>query len=102
MALEQAGLPVDGPNHELADMTRRFWAGVVLAVPVLILDMGADLPLLSGIPPLLSVWIQFALATPVVLWAGVSFLRARLAIGQKPLAQYVQPDRARRRCRLCL
>jgi Cu+-exporting ATPase len=73
MALEPVGLPVEGPNPELADMTRRFWAGVVLAVPVLILDMGADLPLLSRIPPLLSVWIQFALATPVVLWAGLPF-----------------------------
>jgi P-type Cu+ transporter len=73
MALEPVGLPVDGPNHELADMTRRFWVGVVLALPVLVLDMGADLPLLSRIPPLLSVWIQFALATPVVLWAGFPF-----------------------------
>ncbi|MEJ0051244.1 MAG: heavy metal translocating P-type ATPase [Methylovirgula sp.] len=73
MALEPAGLPVDGPNHELADMTRRFWGGVVLAVPLLVLDMGGDLPLLDRIPPLLSVWIQFALATPVVLWAGFPF-----------------------------
>ena len=73
MALEPADLPAEGPNPELADMTRRFWAGVVLAVPVLILDMGADLPLLGRIPPLLSVWIQFALATAVVLWAGYSF-----------------------------
>ena len=73
MALEPAGLPVDGPNPELADMTRRFWASVFLALPVLVLDMGADLPLLSRIPPLLSVWIQFALATQVVLWAGFPF-----------------------------
>ncbi len=60
-------------NPELRDMTRRFWVGAVFAVPLLLLDMGADIRALNlhqYIPPLVSAWIQFALATPVVLWAG--------------------------------
>jgi Cu+-exporting ATPase len=76
MALEPAGISSDEPNPELADMTRRFWIGAALAIPVIILDMGDYFPGLSlrhYVPPLLSVWIQFALATPVVLWAGLPF-----------------------------
>ena len=60
-------------NPELRDMTRRFWVGAVFAVPLLLLDMGADIRALNlhqYIPPLVSAWIQFALATPVVLRAG--------------------------------
>ena len=61
-----------GPNAELADMTRRFWIGLVLATPVVALEMGGHvmhLPLGEN----LSNWIQFALATPVVLWAAFPF-----------------------------
>ena len=61
-----------GANAELADMTRRFWVGLVLALPVVVLEMGGHfmhLPLSET----LSNWIQFALATPVVLWAGLPF-----------------------------
>ena len=64
------------PNHELADMTRRFWIGLVLTLPVFILEMGSHIPgvRLDGIvPPILSTWIQFVLATPVILWAGWPF-----------------------------
>jgi Cu+-exporting ATPase len=60
------------PNPELADMTRRFWVGVVLTVPVVALEMGGHfirLPLSATV----SNWIQLALATPVVLWAGWPF-----------------------------
>ena len=63
-----------GPNPELIDMTRRFWIGVVLAVPVVALEMGghlANLHMLLG--QQLSNWLQLALATPVVLWAGWPF-----------------------------
>jgi len=64
----------DAPNPELADMTRRFWNGLALTVPVFVLEMGGHLLghrfMLS---PILSNWIQFALATPVVLWAGWPF-----------------------------
>jgi Cu+-exporting ATPase len=63
-----------GPSAELVDMTRRFWIGLVLAVPVFALEMGghlANLHMLLGAQ--LSNWIQLALATPVVLWAGAPF-----------------------------
>ena len=75
MALEPLLATADsGPNHELADMTRRFWFGLVLALPVFILEMGGHL---TGLHMMLdqqtSNWVQFALATPVVLWAGWPF-----------------------------
>lgn len=64
----------DAPNPELADMTRRFWIALILTAPVFVLEMGGHLLghrfMLS---PALSNWIQFALATPVVLWAGWPF-----------------------------
>ena len=63
-----------GPNPDLADMTRRFWLGLVLTLPVLILEMGghfANLHMIIG--PQWSNWLQFLFATPVVLWAGWPF-----------------------------
>ncbi|MBX9840365.1 MAG: heavy metal translocating P-type ATPase [Xanthobacteraceae bacterium] len=73
MALEPEMPSADtGPNPELADMTRRFWIGLALSVPVVVLEMGGHLfGHLVGQP--LSNWIQFLLATPVVLWAGWPF-----------------------------
>ena len=65
-----------GPNPELADMSRRFWIGTALTIPVVILEMGSRFPGLAlhqFIAPHLSVWLQFLLATPVVLWAGWPF-----------------------------
>ncbi|MGE0725015.1 MAG: heavy metal translocating P-type ATPase, partial [Alphaproteobacteria bacterium] len=75
MALEPEMPSADaGPSHELVDMTRRLWIGGALALPVFLLEMGAHLAGGHGwIDPLLSVWIQFLLATPVVLWAGWPF-----------------------------
>jgi Cu+-exporting ATPase len=75
MALEPEVASADsGPNPELIDMTRRFWIGLVLTLPVLVLEMGTHLVGAHGwINPNLSNWIQFALATPVVLWAGWPF-----------------------------
>ncbi|MGJ5092189.1 heavy metal translocating P-type ATPase [Bradyrhizobium oligotrophicum] len=75
MALEPDVISLDdAPNPELADMTRRFWIGAVLAAPVVVLEMGGHLVGGHGlIDPVLSNWIQFALATPVVLWAGWPF-----------------------------
>lgn len=61
-----------GPTPELIDMTRRFWVGLVLAVPVVVLEMGGHLiklPLSESLSP----WIQFVFSTPVVLWAGWPF-----------------------------
>ncbi|MFC7738542.1 heavy metal translocating P-type ATPase [Roseomonas sp. GCM10028921] len=77
MALEPLEVTAEAaPNHELADMTRRFWIGLALTIPVVILEMGAHLPglnLHNLVPPRTSVWIQFLLGTPVVLWAGWPF-----------------------------
>src|SRR5476649_1901294 len=63
-----------GPNAELIDMTRRFWIGGALSLPVVVLEMGGHLvgPH-NWIDPTLSNYIQFAFATPVVLWAGWPF-----------------------------
>ena len=63
----------DGPNHELIDMTRRFWIGLILTLPVFMLEMGAHLTNLHFMTGVTSNWIQLALATPVVLWAGWPF-----------------------------
>src|SRR5436190_249145 len=75
MALEPELVSADsGPNPELIDMTRRFWIGAALAAPVVVLEMGAHLAgAHNWIPQTLSNWLQFALATPVVLWAGWPF-----------------------------
>src|ERR1700687_602998 len=79
MTLEPVTAPADvGPNRELVDMTRRFWVGLVLTLPVLVLEMGghiAALGLHDLVPPRISTWIQFALSTPVVLWAGWPFFQ---------------------------
>ncbi|NKM25509.1 copper-transporting P-type ATPase [Rhizobium laguerreae] len=63
-----------GPSVELIDMTRRFWIGLALSLPVLVLEMGGHLTNLHMVlGAQLSNWIQLALATPVVLWAGWPF-----------------------------
>ena len=63
-----------GPNPELADMTRRFWVGLALTIPVFALEMGGHLiDLHMWLGSQLSNWVQLVLATPVVLWAGWPF-----------------------------
>jgi Cu+-exporting ATPase len=75
MALEPETISLDDqPNPELADMTRRFWIGLALALPAVVLEMGGHLMGGHGwVDPTLSNWIQLAFATPVVLWAGWPF-----------------------------
>jgi P-type Cu+ transporter len=76
MALEPVVASIEtGISPELADMTRRFWFSLVLTLPVFILEMGGHLfsSFHSFISPVVSNWIQFALATPVVVWAGWPF-----------------------------
>jgi Cu+-exporting ATPase len=77
MALEPVLATADaGPNEELIDMTRRFWIGLALALPVVALEMGGHLIQLHhylNLSPSASNWIQMVLATPVVLWAGWPF-----------------------------
>jgi Cu+-exporting ATPase len=75
MALEPELPAAEAPlNPELADMTRRFWVALALALPVVALEMGGDL---TNLHVLLgqksSNWLQFVLATPVVLWGGWPF-----------------------------
>ena len=69
MALEPVKVTADsGPSAELVDMTRRFWIGVVLSVPVVLLEMGRHLipPLEEAVTSAQSNWLQLVLATPVV------------------------------------
>ena len=78
MALEPLHVGVaDVANLELIDMTRRFWIGLMLTLPVLGLEMSGHM---LGAAPLVSmsqsIWIQFALSTPVVLWAGWPFFES--------------------------
>jgi Cu+-exporting ATPase len=76
MALEpQTATAESEEDPEFRDMTRRFWVAVVLSVPVLLLAMLPMLgvPLERWIPHQASLWLQFALSTPVVLWAGWPF-----------------------------
>jgi Cu+-exporting ATPase len=75
MALEPEIVSADAPpNPELADMTRRFWIGLALALPVFILEMGGHLiDLHAWVGQQTSNGVQLFLATPVVLWAGWPF-----------------------------
>jgi Cu+-exporting ATPase len=77
MALEPLDATAEvGPNHELIDMTRRFWIGLALSVPVVVLEMGAHLFDFEHLVPMqISNWVQLVLATPVVLWAGWPFFQ---------------------------
>lgn len=62
------------PNRELSDMTRRFWIGLALALPVFGLEMGGHLTgLMMRLDGQASAWIQLAFATPVVFWSGWPF-----------------------------
>ena len=75
MALEPELVTAEAePNAELQDMMRRLWIGAALTLPVFVLEMGSHLFNLHHIiSPTASNWVQFALATPVVLWAGWPF-----------------------------
>jgi Cu+-exporting ATPase len=93
MALEPVDATADvGENHELTDMSRRFWVGLVLALPVFVLEMGGHIPALGLddlVPPRISNGIQFALSTPVVLWAGWPFFeRAWASIVHRSLNMF--------------
>jgi Cu+-exporting ATPase len=81
MALERStasAAPDEEENAELKDMTRRFWIGLALTIPVLILSMGETVPglrdLLASLGHTPNTWAQFILSTPVVLWVGWPFL----------------------------
>ena len=74
MALERMVLSAEPEeNPELRDMTRRFWIGLGLTLPLLVLTMSVDLVELRLLPPGISRWVELALASPVVLWCGWPF-----------------------------
>ena len=76
MALEPL-VPSDEPSHELIDFTRRMWISAAAAVPLIALAMGPliGLPLRDLIGHQLATYAEFALATPIVLWAALPFFR---------------------------
>lgn len=75
MALEpRVATAAELPNPELLDMTRRFWIGLALSIPVLLLGMAPMIPALGRrVGPGWTHWLELALSTPVVLWAGWPF-----------------------------
>ena len=75
MALEPVTATAEAPaNPELLDMTRRFWIGLILTLPVTVLEMGGHwVDFGVWLTPNVDNVIQLALATPVVLWAGWPF-----------------------------
>ena len=77
MALEPMGGVSDEPNHELVDFTRRFWVSAAMAIPLIILTMGGyvGLPVREWIGEKYVIYIEFILATPVVLWAALPFFQ---------------------------
>jgi Cu+-exporting ATPase len=79
MALEPMGIPSgdEGPNPELVDFTRRLWVSAVLSVPLLIIAMAPMLGLTfqAFVEDRAMVWLELALASPVVLWAASPFFQ---------------------------
>ena len=78
MALEPMLPTADaGPNPELVDFRRRLWIGAPLGLATLVLEMGGHLglPMAEWLGPLLHVWLQFLLATPVVVWVALPFFK---------------------------
>ncbi|MDR2309487.1 MAG: heavy metal translocating P-type ATPase [Brucellaceae bacterium] len=67
----------DGPNPELVDFTRRFWVSAICSVPLLIITMGpmVGLSVREWIGEQTALWLEFLLATPVVLWAALPFFK---------------------------
>ncbi len=96
MALEIVGVgSAEGDEHarrEIRELSRKFWIGVALAFPVLVLAMG---PMIPGFPlgdwlsPSVSKWLEFALATPVVLWCGgIFFVKGWRSVASRNLNMF--------------
>jgi Cu+-exporting ATPase len=76
MALEPREVAAEETNPELINMTRRFWISVALAVPMLALMVSGflpSMPMQHMFSARVWAWIEFALASPVVLWCGLPF-----------------------------
>jgi P-type Cu+ transporter len=92
MALEPRTATADSENPELAQMTRRFWIGAALTLPllaVMVSDLLSSHPIQFLVPMHLLGWLEFAFATPVVLWGGWPFLeRGWASIVQRSLNMF--------------
>lgn len=81
MALEPV-LPSadDGPNPELVDFTHRFWVSAICSVPLMVITMGPmiGLPVRNWLGEQSALWLEFLLASPVVLWAALPFFKRGL------------------------
>ncbi|MGB6220051.1 MAG: copper-translocating P-type ATPase [Haloferula sp.] len=78
MALEPKGVPAadDGDDEEIRSLSRKFWISAILTLPVFVIAMAHWIPgfdIAALIPKHISKWIEFALTTPVVIWAGGMF-----------------------------
>src|SRR4051812_12000816 len=79
----------EGPNPGLIDMSRRFRVSAALSIPLVVLTLGAELLRWSPLPMRTSIWVQFALATPVVLWgAGPFFQRGWASLRSRNLNMF--------------
>jgi Cu+-exporting ATPase len=90
----------DGPNPELAAMTRRLWICAVLSVPLLVLTMGADLTGWEPLPMRVSAWSATGARERRRLVGRRTVLPARLGLGRQSQPQHVHADLDRRR--VCL
>lgn len=94
MSLEPKTIASVAPvNEELHDMTRRFWIGFLLTLPILFFTMGMHVrgieALVMYVPPAYSAWLQCILATPVVIWCGFPiFQRAWLSLKVRSLNMF--------------
>ena len=92
MALEPRSIETVEDNTELKDMNLRFWVSTVLALPVLISAMGADIwpeQFANIIDPRTRQWLELLLATPVVLWGGwIFFVRAVQSVIHRSLNMF--------------
>jgi Cu+-exporting ATPase len=75
MALEPQDGVAEGANHELTDFTRRLWVSSLAAIPLVLLTMGPmlGLPIRQWLGESLAIYLEFVLATPVILWAALPF-----------------------------
>ena len=73
-------LPSDEPSGELTDFTRRMWTSAAAAVPLVLMTMGdyVGLPLRDWIGMARAPYVEFVLASPIVLWAALPFFRRGL------------------------
>lgn len=94
MPLEAKGVPSDESedNHEVQSLSRKFWIGLGLAIPVFFIAMGEMIPILNiniVISYKISSWLQFILTTPVVLWAGgIFFIKAWRSVLNRSLNMF--------------